>query len=273
MKKMFAVLLALVISLTCFAATAEDIASYRVVQPDAAKFEGDWVSEDGNYILEAEFGQDAMEIGIVRTTGEKTFLMWEYLTEYDPGTGVLTSAAGDRAEYRIQDEGRTELAEGAGMDDNVEAEFSLDEGGKLIWNNKKEEALSRVVFDRIGWFTGDYTCAKNDVVTEGFIKVRYNTAEKRYDVEITLEDYTGRHEWQLQGTYNAEKDVLELTGTRVKKDGQEGENPEQTEVTGELDFSEDQKLHFITPQNPELKEAVFAWERELPVQIWLWNVQ
>ena len=273
MKRMIGILLALALGMACFAAAAEDISSYRYDQPDAAKYEGNWVSEDGNYILEAEFGQSSMDIGIVRTTGEKTFLMWEYLTEYDPGTGALTSVGGDRAENRIVTEDNIDLAEGAEMDEDVKAEFSLDEGGKLIWNNQKEAELSRVAFDRIGWFAGDYTCAQDDAVKEGFIKVRYNVAEKRYDVEITVEDFTGRHEWQMQGTYNAEKDCLELTGVRVKKEGQEGADPEQTEVTGVLDFTEDMKLHFTTPENPELEKTVFAWERERPVHIWMWNAQ
>ena len=274
MKKMIGILLALALCLACFTAVAEkeEAASYRNEQPDAAIYEGNWVSEDGNYILEAEFGESAMEIGIVRSTGEKTFLMWEYLTEYDPGSGALTSVAGDRAENRILDEDRVDLAEGAQMDENVDAEFSLDEGGKLIWNNKKEADLSRVVFDRVGWFAGDYACA-DDTVTEGFLRVRYNVPEKRYDVEITVEDFTGRHVWQMQGVYNAEKDCLELTGVRVKQEGQDGADPEQTEVTGVLDFTADMKLHFVTPENPELEKTAFEWERENPVHIWLWNAQ
>ena len=73
--------------------------------------------------------------------------------------------------------------------------------------------------------------------------------------------------------YASSSSVYGASTTLPKKEGQEGADPEQTEVTGVLDFTEDMKLHFTTPENPELEKTAFAWERERPVHIWMWNAQ
>ena len=147
MKKILLVLMVLSLAAVSFAAFAE---SEPAVQPapDPDPFSGVWacdrataeiVWEEEGYRVLISWGSSAWET----TT-------WEYSCYYHEDDGTIVSMPfGSRTEWVYDDNG--EVVSSKGVYDDGVAGFSLDQEGRLIWQDEKENAGEGLRFD---WVSG-----------------------------------------------------------------------------------------------------------------------
>ena len=133
MKKIIALFLVLCFSLTAAAALAEDdIGYYLDDHPEAAVYESTWVAEDGDWRIEV-YGEDGgMKLFAVHRLGDNKEDIWEYSAALDEGGKLTTVPLGLHYQQDIvtYDWTVTYYEDG-------DAEFSINEEGKLLWKDLK----------------------------------------------------------------------------------------------------------------------------------------
>ena len=143
MKKLLAVLMVLSLAAVSFAALAENEPAVPPA-PDPDPYSGVWecdrataeiVWEEEGYRVQISWGSSAWET----TT-------WEYSCYYHEDDGTMVSMPfGSRTEWVYDDSGEVVSAKTV-YDDGV-AVFSLDQEGRLIWQDEKENAGEGLRFD------------------------------------------------------------------------------------------------------------------------------
>ena len=243
MKKTMAILLALALALGCAfaAAETEEETTYAQEHPGVMKYDGYWVSEDERTLVEIGVRLDGVEMVIYRTPGEKEFVSWEYLLTYDDETGTLHSDNGMKSTNTVQEDGGLGDSSVYEYEDG-QTDFSINEEGRLVWKDLKEDAGAGQTFLPIGCFLGDYACDRAS------ISFRWN--EGHYAVDISWADSAEvNNTWQYVGEYDPETRTVTARGFYQKltylEDGTVDleADPEEREVSAV--FSIDENYHLI----------------------------
>ena len=154
MKKLFALILAICLSVTVLSALAEEgdvIGYYPDDHPESKVFMSTWVAEGGNWRIEM-YGEDgSIKPYIVHRLGDNKEDIWEYATELDKDNINQLTAEPVGLHYK-QDTVSGNWDTTYYEDGN--ATFVLNENGKLIWNDLKEDAGKGFEFEKIGEFFG-----------------------------------------------------------------------------------------------------------------------
>ena len=117
-------------------------------------------------------------------------------------------------QQRVYDEEGSEIERNDVYNDG-KAVFSLNEEGRLIWNDEKENAGAGLAFEKIGWFQGVWISGEDldsryelycywdvEEPSEGEIYSGYKVEIERYEGEA----YT---HWVYSCVYNPENDTLQ----------------------------------------------------------------
>ena len=138
MKKLFALILAICLSVTVLSALAEEgdvIGYYPDDHPESKVFMSTWVAEGGNWRIEM-YGEDgSIKPYIVHRLGDNKEDIWEYATELDKDNINQLTAEPVGLHYK-QDTVSGNWDTTYYEDGN--ATFVLNENGKLIWNDLKK---------------------------------------------------------------------------------------------------------------------------------------
>ena len=204
MKKLIALLLVLVMSVGAMAAFAEDddMVSYLVEHPEAAVYVSAWIAEDGEWRTEVFDEDGGLKLMIVHNLGDSTQDIWEYaatmgeenkLTVVPLGLHYKLNTATDNWDETYYEDG--------------DAEFEINEDGKLIWKDLKEDAGKDLAFEKIGsFYGGEYK--KGDIEVTFF-----DWYDGQYDIRL-LQRENGEivKDAILKGDYDAATDTVTATG-------------------------------------------------------------
>ena len=231
MKKIIALILVLCFSLTAAAALAEDDTGYYLDDhPEAAVYESTWVAEDGDWRIEV-YGEDGgMKLMAVHRLGDNKEDVWEYSAALDED-GKLTTVP---LSLHYQQDTVTGDWTVTYYEDG-DAEFSINEEGKLLWKDLKEDAAKDLAFEKIGSFYGT-RWMKDDIEV-----IFFDWYDGQYDIRLYQRGEGGEilKDAILKGDYDAEADTLTATG--------EFDNEEPFTVT----FSYDENNHIVWTENGE----------------------
>ncbi len=245
MKRIMAILLALV--LICTFAMAENLEdkTYAQEHPGVMNYDGYWISEDASTLIEIMVRLDGVEMVIYKTPGQKEFTSWEYLLTYDDATGILHSDDGMKSTNTVQEDGGLGSASVYEFEDG-QADFSINEEGRLVWKDLKEDAGAGQTFISIGSFLGDYACDRAN------ISFRWN--EGHYAVEINWADSAMvNNTWQYVGEYDPATRTVTAKGLSqkltYKEDGTVDTEAgfEEREVSAVFSFDENYNLIWASP--------------------------
>jgi hypothetical protein len=202
---MIALLAALALLVLCAAAFAEETENYAP-EESVGMFDSMWVSDFGEIRAFSMDGYWVVEITARDQTKE-----WDYLCVYDAEKkALLTEAGGENTKTAIVWD-----AEGSEANRTVEytdgaAEFTVNENGKLVWKDAKEDAGAGAEFEKIGWFCGEYACDEFSLSIfwdieddgDGHTYSGYRIAvEKMSEGSLTA--------WAYSGSYNPETGMLD----------------------------------------------------------------
>ena len=154
MKKFIAIVMALMLalSLAAFAAAeSEEEMDYGKAHPESLVFDSEWVSAEANAKIYCEDG--GFKISITQNQTWPEAFMWEYSCLYHEDTKTLVSMGFDtkyRITYEASGQGGFEISET--LYEDGAATFSINDQGKLIWKDEKEDAGKGIEFTKIGWF-------------------------------------------------------------------------------------------------------------------------
>lgn len=253
MKKVFLVLMAFILAITCTAALAEEAPAAQeapdpdnysgVWQCDRASIEINW--EEEGYRVLVEWGSSAWE---------STF--WEYSCFYHEEDNTLVSMPfGLRTEV-VYTEGSDEATYTDVYDDG-QATFSLDEDGCLIWQDEKEDAGKGMRFVRIDEtdapdpdnYSGIWQCDR--------ASIEIDWEEEGYRVFIEWSSSALEHtEWQYSCFYHEEDNTLVSMPFGLKTDvvyTEGSDEPAYTDIydDGQATFSLDEDGRLIWQDEKE----------------------
>ena len=142
MKKIIALFLVLCFSLAAAAVLAEDdIGYYLDDHPEAIVYESTWIAGNGDWRIEV-YGEDGgMKLMAVHRLGDNKEDIWEYSAALDEDGKLTTVPLG--LHYR-QDTVTYDLD--LTWYEDGDAEFSISEEGKLLWQDDMAETPDTVVF-------------------------------------------------------------------------------------------------------------------------------
>jgi hypothetical protein len=247
LKKMTAVLLAMALALSCALAAAEDTeeTTYAQEHPGVMNYDGYWISEDAGTLIEIGVRLDGVEMLIFRTPGHQEFTSWEYLLTYDDATGALQSDNGMKSTNTVQEDGSLGNDSVYEYDDG-QAVFSINEEGRLVWEDQKEDAGAGQTYIPIGGFLGDYVC--------GATTVSFRWTEGHYAVDIKQPDSAAVvGVWQYVGEYDPAARTVTAKGLYQKLTYREDgtvdteADPEEKEVSAVFSFDGDYRLIWTSP--------------------------
>ena len=204
MKKLIALLLVFCLSLTAAAALAEDeFGYYPDDYPESKVYVSTWVAEDGDWRIEV-YGEDGcIKPMVVHRLGDNREAVWEYATELGEDNALVAAPLGlhyqqDTVTY---DWNTTYYEDG-------DATFTLNEEGKLLWNDLKEDAGKGLEFEKIGNFYGS-RWMKGDIEV-----IFYDWYDGQYDIRLYQRGKDGEilNNAILKGDYDAETDTLTAEG-------------------------------------------------------------
>ena len=158
MKKLIAMLIALMMTVCLTAALAEDSGDAEDNPEMTAMFYSDWVSGT-SHIMIFPIGEEAN----VQVWNDDETIAWQYTCRWDAEKKVLTTTEGGFGEKcsRILDEEGAEISRTVEKE-NIQAEFSLNANGYLVWKDAEEDAGAGRVYEKIGWFAGEWEYAAED---------------------------------------------------------------------------------------------------------------
>ena len=204
MKKLISLLLIFCLAFAAGSAPAEeeDDYDYLAENPDAVPFDSIWAAADGDWRVEVFIESDGPRIGVIHKLDGKRD-MWEYACELQDKTLIsvptglhylMDNSTGDWDRIYYED---------------GEAEFSINEDGRLIWTDRKEDAGKGLAFDRIGRFCGSRWMKGDDTEV-----VFYDWYDGEYDIRVY--QYGKNREILkdaiLKGTYDAASDTVTAEG-------------------------------------------------------------
>ncbi len=207
MKKLFALLLALCLSVSVMAVFAEEedeFGYYTKDHPEAEVYVNTWVAEDGDWRVEVFDEDGGLKLGITHRLGDNKEDMWEYAAAMaEDGTTLTAVPLGlhYRQDTVSGDWDETYYEDG-------DANFTINENGMLVWEDLKEGAGDGMEFMPIGNFYGG-RWMKDDIEV-----IFFDWYEGEYDVRCYKRDENGSitDDAILKGTYDPETDTLTVSG-------------------------------------------------------------
>ena len=152
MKKMLSLLIALILATACFAAFAEEEAPQPQPVPDPDRFGGVW--ECDRAVAEIVWEEEGYRVMIHWSDSAWEKTTWEYSCYYyEEENKIVSTPFGIRTALIFDDNG--ELTDSTVLYDDGIAEFTLDEEGKLIWKDEKEDAGKDMKFEWVSEYVAD----------------------------------------------------------------------------------------------------------------------
>ncbi len=203
MKKLFALLLVICLSIAAVTALAEDdTADYLESHPEAAPYVSVWVAEDGAWRIESLDEDGGIRVSVVHRLGDNKEDVWEYSSSMSE-TGTLRAVPLGLHYQRdtVTSEWNVTYYE------DGDAEFVIDENGKLVWKDLKENAGKDLAFDKIGTFYGGHWI-KSDLEV-----VFYDWYDGQYDIRLYRRgnDNAVLKDAIVKGDYDAAADTISAT--------------------------------------------------------------
>lgn len=239
MKKWIAAVAALMMILVCTAAPAEE---ESMVNPEAFQlYDSEWV-DAGMYVkIYAE--EDHWKVWI--NTWDET-VEWDYSCLFDETDKTLkTDGSFENTKHVITiDEEGSEINQNL-IYDYGEAVFSLNEDGKLIWDDRTEHAGEGHVFEKIGWFQGLWISGE-DADTRYDLDCCWDIEEPAegevnsgYKIEIERHEGESYTHWMYSCIYKAEENKLISFFGQKEFAEKAGEPPAVVYEDGEAEFTID----------------------------------
>ena len=208
MKKLFALILALCLSVGVVSALAQEgdeIGYYPDEHPESEVFISTWAAEGGEWRIEI-FGEDGgIKACIVHRLGDNKEDVWEYAAALDANDSSRLTAVPFGLHYR-QDtvSGDWDVT----YYEDGEAAFFFNEDGRLIWNDLKEDAGKSLAFEKIGNFYGS-RWMKDDVEV-----IFYDWYEGEYDIRCYKYGKNDEilADASLRGAYDPAADTVTASG-------------------------------------------------------------
>ena len=197
MKKSVALILFLILALSVLSAFAETDLSET-----AKAFDNVWVGEGYHLDAYSEEGRFIIEIERCEDVGAGMGFVWEYKANLQDSELRTVSALKWPATFE-----NDEVLEGERpIYDDGEAVFTLDEQGRLVWNDMREHVADGLTFTAIGRFEGTWPGVN--------ATADMTWADDHYTIYLDVPNEKGQVESYLyNGTYNRERDTLEAIGT------------------------------------------------------------
>lgn len=213
MKKMMSILLAVMMAVTLAgtAVLAEDEALGSAQPEGGKKFESNWAFGGG--LIQINYEEEGYRVYVdLLNNADMTGNIWEYACFYQEDNDALDAfvavkrnyavdpATGSRIDGEIEYEGF--------LEDGQEVLFTIDESGKLIWQEGRENAGADLEFVNIGGFDGLWTNDEKetwvDITWEGLDQERFY-----YTVFIQRGSGDSETVSNLTGRFNPETGKLE----------------------------------------------------------------
>ena len=220
MKKLITLVMALLMVFACCAATAETAEEIQDNPEMVELFDSDWVSGT-SHIMIFPYGEEAN----VQIMNDNETVLWLYTCKYDPEQKALVTIPGEvnTKHVREVDEEGSETGRTVEYEDGA-AVFTVNADGYLIWKDEKEDAGAGRVYERIGWFRGDWECTGADgcgyqcSVYWDMEEVEEENGPKVYTgYKVNIVKY-GQDDvvlfWDYAGQYNKETGVLKVSGSK-----------------------------------------------------------
>lgn len=195
MKKLIivlAVLLAVVLGMTCASADDADI------------FISDWANTENGLKADIERTDDGLIVTVETLYGKELFI-WQYDAAYDEENNALKATNGKKSsltwEKGVRVVGDAVYTDGTAV-------FSFDDDDQLIWKDDKEDAGKDLPMTDIGSFEGTWLCDRTSI--------QITWSDDHYDVWINWpESASEEYSWMLIGVYDAENEALNAYGTKT----------------------------------------------------------
>ena len=204
MKKLISLFLVFCISVAAMAAFAEDeIGYYPDDYPESKVYVSTWVAEDGDWRIEV-YGEDGgIKPMIVHRLGDNKEDVWEYATALGEDNALVAVPLG----LHYKQDTVTYDWDVIYYEDG-DAVFTINEEGRLLWNDLKEDAGKGLEFEKIGNFYGG-RWMKGDIEV-----IFYDWYDGQYDIRLYQLDENNQilNDAILKGDYDAETDTLTAEG-------------------------------------------------------------
>ena len=204
MKKLISLFLVFCISVAAMAAFAEDeIGYYPDEYPESKVYVNTWVAEDGDWRIEV-YGEDGgIKPMVVHRLGDNKEDIWEYATALGENNALVAVPFG----LHYKQDTVTYDWDTIYYEDG-DAVFTINEDGKLLWKDLKEDAGKGLEFEKIGNFYGG-RWMKGDIEV-----IFYDWYDGQYDIRLYQlgENNEILNDAILKGDYDAETDTLTAEG-------------------------------------------------------------
>ena len=231
-RKLIALALVLCVAAVAAAAFAEDdFGYYPDEHPESLKYVSTWVAENGDWRIEV-YGEDGgIKPMVVHRLGDNKEDVWEYAMALSPDGDQLTAVPFGlhyKQDTVTNDWDVTYYEDG-------DATLAVNETGRLVWTDLKEDAGKGLEFEKIGNFYGG-RWMKGDIEV-----IFFDWYDGQYDIRLLQrgQDNTILKNAILKGTYDAATDSITAEGEF------DGEDP--MTVT----FSYDDKNNVVWTENGE----------------------
>ena len=144
MKKLFAIILVLALALVSVGFAEED--NLPPMPEEAAVYEGTWVCDRAS--IEIVWEEEGFRVFISWGSSAAETSEWEYSCHYIAETKSLEAMpTGIHTDNVYGADG--EIVSSTVIYDDGEATFTLDEEGRLLWHDVKEDAGKDMLFERV----------------------------------------------------------------------------------------------------------------------------
>ncbi|MBO7664131.1 MAG: hypothetical protein J6U01_12270 [Clostridia bacterium] len=205
-KKLFAVLLALMIPAAAAMAEGDGFEGYTGEQTEASSFDSIWALMGEETVLwrvESFAEEDGFKVTVYHELEDGKQDLWEYSAAYQEAEHkLITTPTGIHTR-----EARDGTVEETYYEDGA-AEFMLNESGRLIWKDLKEDAGRGMEFAKIGFFFGSQW-------RNGSVQIEFWAwYDGVYDVRLTKKDAKGNRidEAVMLGSYDPQSHTLTVEG-------------------------------------------------------------
>ncbi len=205
MKKLFALMLVFCLSLTAVISLAEDDFGYYPDEyPESKVFVNTWIAENGDWRIEV-YGEDGgIKPMIVHRLGDNKEDVWEYamaLSEDKTSLVAVPFGLHYKQDTVTGDWDITYYEDG-------DATFTINENGRLIWTDLKEDAGKGLEFEAIGNFYGG-RWMKDDIEV-----IFFDWYDGQYDIRLYQRGENGEilGDAILKGDYDPETDTIAAEG-------------------------------------------------------------
>ena len=204
MKKLISLFLVFCISVAAMAAFAEDeIGYYPDEYPESKVYVNTWIAEDGDWRIEV-YGEDGgIKPMVVHRLGDNKEDIWEYATALGENNALVAVPFG----LHYKQDTVTYDWDTIYYEDG-DAVFTINEDGKLLWKDLKEDAGKGLEFEKIGNFYGG-RWMKGDIEV-----IFYDWYDGQYDIRLYQlgENNEILNDAILKGDYDPETDTLTAEG-------------------------------------------------------------